>query len=291
MCWCQEYKSAHRTRLRVPTTTSHLGGHPPIEGRDERERCARKRSEAERVGCAITGPSRDCCARLDAVETLCDTPIIGAAQMPSRRPDLSSTPAQSSNSRSLITRSRSRARVRARALGMRGDGSNVCCYVGGVRDRCSHDAAGHDVLELTVHGLGEAPYPTATPVADVIQKANQPVVLWRPLRRRHGDHRSRSRSRAGLGLFVRWIGATRIFPPNSTVSPYRTGSRTASTTSYLRGGAPRFEGDKSHFHTGAQVATAACIAAEYRFKSQAAFHKRTSRGHPHSRKRNRAGRD
>jgi hypothetical protein len=25
MCWCQEYKSAHRTRLRVPTTTSHLG--------------------------------------------------------------------------------------------------------------------------------------------------------------------------------------------------------------------------------------------------------------------------
>jgi len=54
MCWCQEYKSAHRTRLRIPTTTSHSGGHPPIEGRDERERCARKRSEAERVGCAIT---------------------------------------------------------------------------------------------------------------------------------------------------------------------------------------------------------------------------------------------
>ena len=130
MCWRQDYKSAHRTRLRVPTTTSHLGGHPPIEGRDERERCARKRSEAERVGCAITGPSRDCCARLDAVETQCDTPIIGAAQMRSRRPDSSSTPAQSSNSRSLITRSRSRARVRARALGMRGDGSNVCCYVG-----------------------------------------------------------------------------------------------------------------------------------------------------------------
>ena len=25
MCWCQEYKSAHRTKLRVPTTTSHLG--------------------------------------------------------------------------------------------------------------------------------------------------------------------------------------------------------------------------------------------------------------------------
>ena len=81
-----------------------------------------------------------------------------------------------------------RARVRARALGMRGDGSNVCCYVGGVRDRCSHDAAGHDVLESTVHGLGEAPYPTATLVADVIQKAKQSVVLWRPLRRRHGDH-------------------------------------------------------------------------------------------------------
>ena len=86
--------------FRVPTTTSHLGGHPPIEGRDERERCARKRSEAERVGCAITGPSRDCCARLDAVETLCDTPIIGTAQMLSRRPDSSSTPAQPSNSRS-----------------------------------------------------------------------------------------------------------------------------------------------------------------------------------------------
>ena len=31
----------------------------------------------------------------------------------------------------------------------------------------------HDVLELTVHGLGDAPYPTATLVADVIQKANQ----------------------------------------------------------------------------------------------------------------------
>jgi len=60
--------------------------------------------------------------------------------------------------------------------------------VGGIRDRCSHDAAGHDVLESTVHGLGEAPYPTATLVADVIQKANQSVVLWRPLRRRHGDH-------------------------------------------------------------------------------------------------------
>jgi hypothetical protein len=58
-------------------------------------------------------------------------------------------------------------------LGMRGDGSNVCCYVGGIRDRCSHDAAGHDVLESTVHGLGEVPYPTATLVADVIQKANQ----------------------------------------------------------------------------------------------------------------------
>ena len=80
-------------------------------------------------------------------------------------------------------------------------------------------------------------------------------------------------------------------PPNSTVSPYRTGSRTASTTYYLRGGAPRFEGDKSHFHTGAQVATAGRIAAEHRFKSQVAFHKRTSRGHPHSRKRNRASRD
>ena len=132
--------------LRPPATTSHLGGHPPIEGRDERERCARKRSEAERLGCAVTGSSRVCCARLDAVETLCDTPIIGAAQMPSRRPDSSSTPAQSSNSRSLITRSRSRARVRARALGMRGDGSNVCCYVGGVRDRCSHDAGGHNVF-------------------------------------------------------------------------------------------------------------------------------------------------
>src|SRR5271166_1359192 len=31
---------------------SAMGGHPPIDGRDERERCARKRSEAERVGCA-----------------------------------------------------------------------------------------------------------------------------------------------------------------------------------------------------------------------------------------------
>ena len=58
----------------------------------------------------------------------------------------------------------------------------------GVRDRCSHDAAGHDVLESTVHGLGEAPYPTANLVADMIQKANHSVVLWRPLRRRHGDH-------------------------------------------------------------------------------------------------------
>src|SRR5580658_6094617 len=28
------------------------GGHPPIAGRHERERCARKRSEAKRVGCA-----------------------------------------------------------------------------------------------------------------------------------------------------------------------------------------------------------------------------------------------
>ena len=27
-----------------------------------------------------------------------------------------------------------RARVRARALGMRGDGSNVCCFVGGIRE-------------------------------------------------------------------------------------------------------------------------------------------------------------
>ena len=56
---------------------------------------------------------------------------------------------------------------------MLGDGSNVCCYVGGIRDRCSHDAAGHDVLESTAHSLGDAPYPTATLVADVIQKANQ----------------------------------------------------------------------------------------------------------------------
>ena len=79
-----------------------------------------KAVRAERVGCAITGPSRDCCALLDAVETQCETPIIGTAQVRSRRPDSSSTPAQSSNSRSLITPSRSRARVRARALGMRG---------------------------------------------------------------------------------------------------------------------------------------------------------------------------
>ncbi len=33
------------------------GGHRPIEGRDERERCTRKRSEAERAGCAMTDRS------------------------------------------------------------------------------------------------------------------------------------------------------------------------------------------------------------------------------------------
>jgi hypothetical protein len=46
----------------------------------------------------------------------------------------------------------------------------------------------------------------------------------------------------------RGIYVLESLPPNSTVSPYRTGSCTASTTSYLRGGAPRFEGDKPHFH-------------------------------------------
>ena len=35
----------------------------------------------------------------------------------------------------------------------------------------------------------------------------------------------------------RGIYVLESLPPNSTVSPYRTGSRTASTTSYLRGGA------------------------------------------------------
>ena len=85
----------------------------------------------------------------------------------------------------------------------------------------------------------------------------------------------------GSSFVDRGIYVLESLPPNSTVSPYRTGSRTASTTSHLRGGAPRFEGDKSHFHTGAQVATAACIAAEHRVQkpggiSQAQFRRASS---------------
>ena len=56
----------------------------------------------------------------------------------------------------------------------------------------------------------------------------------------------RSRSWA-LRSGDRGIYVLESLPPNSTVSPYRKGSCTASTTSYLRGGAPRFEGDKPHF--------------------------------------------
>ena len=79
-------------------------------------------------------------------------------------------------------------------------------YVGGIRDRSSHDAAGHDVLELTVHGLGEAPYPTATLVADVIQKANQSssgghsrggTVIMQPIATQSGSWALRS-----------WIGGS-----------------------------------------------------------------------------------
>ena len=163
----------------------------------------------------------------------------------------------------------------------------------GVRDRCSHDAAGHDVLErpCTASARRRIPLPlwSQTRSRKLISQSSSGghsgggTVIMQPIA-------TRSRSLA-LRLVDRGIYVSESLPPNSTVSPYRTGSRTSSTTSYLRGGAPRFEGDKSHFHTVVQVATAACIAAEYRFKSQAAFHKRTSRGHPHSRKRNRAGRD
>ena len=152
-------------------------------------------------------------------------------------------------------------------------------------DRCSQAAAGHDVLELTVHGLGEVPYPTATLVADVIQKANQSssgghsgggTVIMQPIATQSRSWALRSGGSGDLRYLSRLIPLYHLTEQVRVRSPQP-----------LICAAGRRGGYKPHFHSGAKVATAACIAAE-QFKSHAAFHKRTSRGHPHSRKRNRA---
>jgi hypothetical protein len=159
-------------------------GHPPIEGRDERERCARKRSEAERVGCAIPAPHA-IVALGWMLSKSCVTPRSSAPRR-CRRGDRT----QARRPRTIV-KLEEPYHPKPVAGTREGPGIAEMDRTYAVTWAASGIGAATTGPAMTCRdpdGLGDAPYPTATLVADVIQKANQSVVLWRPLRRRHGDH-------------------------------------------------------------------------------------------------------